>query len=66
MIYAYFGNIIVPEDNGMDRSCTKNFQKNVAFSYIYNLVCADDKFRVKMLFTLLLIVSLQKANYLVM
>ena len=47
MIYADFESILVPEDNGKqnpNESFTKKYQKLVACSYGYKLVCADDKF----------------------
>ena len=45
--YTYFESILVPEKNGKknsDKSYTKIYQKYVAFSYCYKLVCVDDKF----------------------
>ena len=56
MIYADFESILVPEDNGKqnpEESYTNRYQKHIACSYGYKLVCVDDK---KMLFTILLIV----------
>ena len=48
MIYADHKSILVPEDNGKrnpNESCTnKYYQKHIACSYDYKLVCADDKF----------------------
>ena len=47
MIYADFKSILVPEDNGNqnpNHSYTNKYQKNVACSYGYKLVCVDDKF----------------------
>ena len=47
MIYANFESIIVSEDNGKqnsNESFTNKYQKNVACSYGYRLVCVDDKF----------------------
>ena len=47
MIYADFESILVPENNGKQnllQSYTKKYQKHVACSYGYNLVCVDDKF----------------------
>ena len=47
MIYAYLESILVSEDNGMqnpNESYTNKYQKHVARSYSYRLVCADDKF----------------------
>ena len=46
-IYADFESILLPEDNGKqnpEESSTNKYQKYVAFSYDYTLVCADDKF----------------------
>ena len=47
MIYSDFESILVPEDNGKqnpNESCTNKYQKHVACSYDYELVCVDDKF----------------------
>ena len=47
MIYADFKSILVPEDNGNqnpNHSYTNKYQKNVACSCGYKLVCVDDKF----------------------
>ena len=47
MIYADFESILVPEDNkkeNSNESYTKKYQKHVAWSYGYKLVCVDDKF----------------------
>ena len=47
MIYANFESIIVSEDNvkqNSNESFTNKYQKNVACSYGYRLVCVDDKF----------------------
>ena len=49
MIYADFESrrVKVPEDNGKqntNKSYTNKYQKHVAFSYGYELVCVDDKF----------------------
>ena len=47
MIYADFESILVPENNGKQnllQPYTKKYQKHVAWSYGYNLVCVDDKF----------------------
>ena len=44
MIYADFESILVPGDNGKlnrDESHTNKYQKNVACSYGYILVCVD-------------------------
>ena len=46
MIYADFESILVPENNGKPNpkeSYTNKFQKHVACSYGYKLVCVDDK-----------------------
>ena len=46
MIYANFESILVPEDNGkqnQDEFYTNKYQKHVACSYGYKLVCVDDK-----------------------
>ena len=48
MIYANFDSILVPEDNGKqnrDDTYANKYQKHVACSFGYNLVCADHKFR---------------------
>ena len=47
MIYADFESISVRETNGKqnpDESFTNKYQKHVACSYGYKLVCVDDKF----------------------
>ena len=47
-IYAGFGSILVPQDNGKqkeDESYSKEHEKHVAYSYGYKLVCVDDKFQ---------------------
>ena len=47
MIYADFESILVPEDNGKqnaNKSYTNKYQKHVACSCGYKLVCVDDKF----------------------
>ena len=47
MIYVDFGSILVHEDNGKqnpNESYTNKYQKHVACSYGYKLVCVDDKF----------------------
>ena len=47
MIYANFESILVPQDNGKknpDKSYTEKYQKHVACSYGYKLVCVEDKF----------------------
>ena len=47
MIYADFESILVSEDNGKQNpndSYTNKYQKYVACSYQYKLICIDDKF----------------------
>ena len=47
MIHADFESILVPEDNGKqnpNESYTNKYQKHVASSDGYKLVCVDDKF----------------------
>ena len=47
MIYADLESTLVPEDNekqNLNESNTNKFQKHVACSYGYKLVCVDDKF----------------------
>ena len=47
MIYLDFESIVVPEDNGKQNpnvSYTNKYQKHVACSYGYNLVCVGNKF----------------------
>ena len=47
MIYADFESIRVSEDNGKqspNESFTNKYQKHVALSYVYKLVCVDNKF----------------------
>ena len=47
MIYADFESILVPEDKGKqnpNESYTNKYQKHVACSYGYKLVCVDDKY----------------------
>ena len=47
MIYAYFESILVPEDNrkkNPNEIYTNKYQKHVACSYGYQLVCIRDKF----------------------
>ena len=47
MIYRDFGSIIIPEDNGKqnpNESYTSKYQKHVACSYGYKLVCIGEKF----------------------
>ena len=46
MIYADFESILVPEINGKqnpDQSYTNKYQKHIACSYSYKLVCLNDK-----------------------
>ena len=46
MIYANFESILVPEDKGKqnpNETYTNKYQKHVACSYGYKLVCVDDK-----------------------
>ena len=47
IICADFESILVPEDNGKqnpEESYTSKYQKHIACSYGYKLVCVDDKF----------------------
>ena len=47
LIYADFESILVPQSNGKqnpNESYTNKYQKHVACSYVYRLVCVDDKF----------------------
>ena len=44
IIYADSESILVPEDNGKQKILSHKYQKNVACSYGYKLVCVDDKF----------------------
>ena len=47
MIYGDFESVIVLEDNGMQNSnefYTSKYQKHIACSYGFKLVCDDDKF----------------------
>ena len=47
MIYGDFESILAPEDNekkNSNESYTNKYQKHVACSYSYKLVCVDDKF----------------------
>ena len=47
MIYAYFESILVLRDNrkpNPNESYVNKYEKNVACSYGYKLVCVDDKF----------------------
>ena len=46
-IYAVFESILMPEDNGKqnpEESLTNKYQKNIAYSHGYKLVCVDDRF----------------------
>ena len=48
IIYADFESILVPKGNGKQNpngSYTNTYQKHVACSYGYKLVCVGDKFR---------------------
>ena len=47
IIYADFESILVPEDNGKqspEEFYTNKYQKHIACSYGYKLVCVEDKF----------------------
>ena len=47
MTYADFESILVPEDNGKqnpNESYTNKYQKHIACSYGYKLICVDDEF----------------------
>ena len=47
MIYVDFESIIVPENNGKqnrNESYINKYQKNVAYSYGYKLICVNNKF----------------------
>ena len=47
IIYADFESILAPENNGKqnpEESCSKKYQKHIACSYGYKLVCVHDKF----------------------
>ena len=46
MIYADFESIVVPEDHRkqIQMSLIPANIKNIAYSYVYKLVCVDDKF----------------------
>ena len=48
LAYEDFESILVPEDNGNQilkgSSYTSKYQKHIACSYGYKLVCVDDKF----------------------
>ena len=66
IIYTDFESILVPEYNGKlnpEKSYTRKYQKQIACSYGYNLVCVDYKFtkpfetyQTKIQFTILLII----------
>ena len=45
IIYAGFESILVPENNGKQNpngSCTNKYQKHIAWSHGYKLICVDD------------------------
>ena len=76
MICTEIESILVPEDNrrqNPNESYTNKYQKHVACSYDYKLVCVNDKNVVsflnhtheKMLFTVLLAVCSKKVNIVV-
>ena len=47
MIYVDLESILLPEDNGKqnpEEPYTNKYQKHVAHSYRYKLVCVDDNF----------------------
>ena len=47
MIYTNFESILVPEGNGKQNPnefYTNKYQKHVACSYCYKLLCVDDRF----------------------
>ena len=47
IIYAEFGNILVPRNNGKqipEEIYANKYQKHITCSYGYKLVCVDDKF----------------------
>ena len=47
IIYADFESVLVPEDNGKqhpEEPYTNKYQKHIACSYGYKLVCVDDRF----------------------
>ena len=47
MVFTDFESILVPEENGKQNPkeyYTNMYQKHVACSYDYKLVCVDDKF----------------------
>ena len=65
MIYADFGSVLVPENNGKQNpkeSQTNIYEKHIDHNYGYKLACVDDKVSVndkplaKMQFTILLII----------
>ena len=46
IFYVDFERILVSENNGkqnLNESYTNKYQKHIACSYCYNLVCVDDK-----------------------
>ena len=48
MIYADFESLLVPQGNGkqnLTEFYTNKYQRHVACSYGYKLLCVDDKFR---------------------
>ena len=47
IIYAEYGSILVPGNNGkqiQEEIYANKYQKHIAYSYDYKLVCVDDKF----------------------
>ena len=46
MIYADFESVVVPEDHRkqIQMSLIPTNIKNIPYSYVYKLVCVDDKF----------------------
>ena len=47
IIYADFESILVPENNGKknpNKTYTNKYEKHIACSYGYKLVCVNDKF----------------------
>ena len=69
IICAEFESILMPEDNWKQNPYTSQYQKHIACSYSYKLVCVDDKvsnpfktYLAKMLFTILLIIWSKKVN----
>ena len=46
IIYADFENILVTEDNqnqNLEESYTNKYQKHISCSYVYKMICVDDK-----------------------